>query len=84
MDRETARKKQEETAKHYNLAWWYGTNCTKCCGVFPRFGIAGNDDCFYYCEVCGKKTEPHTMPWLAERAWNAGEFKDEATQLTMF
>ena len=64
-------------ADGYNLGWWYGTRCHKCCGVYPRLTIKdGFDprDCSYKCEVCGKQTDNYQMPWQAQEAWNNGEF----------
>ena len=79
-----AKANQDELAKHYNLSYWYGTKCEPCCGVYPKFktgGIQGND-CWYECEVCGKRTDPQRMPWIAEREWNAGRFAEQ--QLFLF
>ena len=75
MTREEAAAHQAEMAKHYNLAYWYGTRCKKCCGVFPKFktSLGFDSKCWYECEVCGTRTEEKSMPWLAEEAWNKGE-----------
>lgn len=75
MTAEEAKKHQNQlVAEGWDLGFWYGTNCTKCCGVFPKLDthIAPNDDCRYRCEVCGKKTAAYSMPWLARDAWNEG------------
>ena len=75
MTAEEAKKHQDQlVAEGWDLGFWYGTNCTKCCGVYPKLDthIAPNDDCRYRCEVCGKKTANYSMPWLARDAWNNG------------
>lgn len=62
-----------------NLGWWFGTDCEKCCGVFPRFhdnGGAKAESCWYECDVCGKRTEKKSMPWIARDAWNRHEYQD--------
>lgn len=84
MTREEAIKNQEEIAKNYELSWWYGTNCEKCCGVYPKFRTSTGLDsyCWYECEVCGKRTENASMPWIAEREWNNGNFRE--TQISLF
>ena len=84
MTAEQAKANQDELAKHYRLSYWYGTNCKKCCGVYPKFRTTNGFDskCFYECEVCGTRTDLFPMPWLAERAWNNGEFLE--TQYSMF
>ena len=79
MTGEEAKRNQEQLeAEGWNLGFWYGTHCEKCCGVFPKLitnvYVNGEDLCRYECEVCGKKTEAFTMPWLAEEAWNEGRF----------
>lgn len=76
MTREEAKANQDRIAKHFDLSWWYGTGCEKCCGVFPKFqtSLGFDGSCWYECEVCGKKTEPQAMPWLAREEWNAGRF----------
>lgn len=85
MTKEEAKAKQDDLAKHYDLAFWYGVRCEKCCGVYPRLETAGHwsaDDVYYQCEVCGKRTKGFLMPHLAEQAWNNHEYKDETTQLS--
>lgn len=84
MTAEQAKANQDELAKHYDLSYWYGTNCRKCCGVYPKFRTTNGFDskCFYECEVCGARTDLFSMPWLAERAWNNGEFLE--TQYSLF
>ena len=84
MTAEEAKARQDEIAKHYRLEYWYGTNCEKCCGVYPKFRTGGVQgmSCWYECEVCGKRTEEKSMPWIAEKAWNNGEFMEQ--QLSLF
>ena len=86
MTEEEAKEKQADLAKHFDLGFWYGINCEKCCGVFPKFMTGGNQgmDCWYECEVCGKRTKPTTMPWIAEKAWNAGETIGGNIQMSLF
>lgn len=77
MTREEARANQDRIAKDFNLGWWYGTNCEKCCGVYPKLETEGNSSCadvFCVCEVCGKRTKGYAMPWLAKDAWNNHEY----------
>lgn len=84
MTAEEAKRNQDEIAKHYNLGWWYGTGCKKCCGVYPKFRTTEGNNCmcWYECEVCGTKTELQSMPWIAEREWNAGHFVQK--QMSLF
>ena len=85
MTKEEAKRNQEKIAKYYNLGWWYGTNCNKCCGVYPKLiaHLEGfNDLCRYECEVCGTTTEAQEMPWQAEKEWNEGRFI--AKQISLF
>lgn len=75
MTTKQAKAKQDRIAEHYHLEWWYGLNCKKCCGVYPRLQTEGNatiKDVFYICEVCGKRTPGQSMPWIAEKEWNRG------------
>ena len=78
MTAEEAKRNQDKiVAEGWSLDFWYGTNCEKCCGVFPKLisPIGGTLDlCRFECEVCGKTTEAFEMPWLAEKAWNEGRF----------
>ena len=77
MTIEEAKAKQEKIAKHYSLSWWYGTECEKCCEVYPKAEFEGNHACadiYYICEVCGKRTKGYEMIWLAKEAWNNGEY----------
>ena len=78
MTQEQAMAEQERIVKDgYKLGWWYGTNCRKCCGVFPKFMkayTAAGGKCFYQCDVCGRKSGLHEMPWLARDDWNEMDF----------
>lgn len=63
----------------YDLGWWFGTECRKCCGVYPRFhdgGGTSRESCWYECDVCGKRTKKCVMPHVAVEAWNRGEFEE--------
>ena len=87
MTREEAKANQDRLSQHYDLGHWYGTNCEKCCGVYPKLDFEGSNTCadvFYVCEVCGKRTKGYSMPWIAEEAWNNHEYKNKNTQLTLF
>lgn len=81
MTREEAKRKQEELGKHYNLGFWYGIRCEKCCGVFPKLVTRGSatSTCAYMCEVCGRSTAWKDMPWEAEKEWN-----EQDRQMTIF
>ena len=82
MTAEAAKANQDRLKSlGYDLAWWYGTRCKKCCGVFPKFMTSDgmNHTCWFQCEVCGRRTEPQKMPWIAEKVWNKGEFLDVET-----
>ena len=71
----------------WDLGWYFGTDCEKCCDVYPRFHTSGtnaNKDCWYECDVCGKRTDLHEMPWVARDAWNKHQFKNNQQQLTIF
>lgn len=73
MTAQEAKKQQSDlAAKGYKLGWWFGTRCAKCCGVYPRFKTT--DDmrgyCYYKCDVCGRESGRHDMPWEAEEDWN--------------
>lgn len=84
MTIEEAKRNQNELAKHYDLRFWFGTNCEKCCEVFPRFIIENPifGGCYYKCDVCGKRTRVAPMPWVAQKWWNAHEYEEQ--QLTIF
>ena len=86
MTKEEALANQQQiVARGYNLAHWYGTNCKKCCGVYPKAMTANTNnpkDFYYECEVCGKRTDLYTMPWLAREAWNADNYLEN--QISLF
>ena len=79
MTREEAKAEQDRlSSMGIDLGWYFGTRCEKCCGVYPRFhdnGGTGRNTCWYECDVCGKRTELHVMPWVAEEAWNRHEYQ---------
>lgn len=72
--------------KGFNLGWYFGTKCEKCCGVFPRLCIRDIQDkyhdTYYKCDVCGKQTEYYGMPKQAEDAWNRHEYMGAGVQLS--
>lgn len=84
---EEIKAKQDKLGK--NAGWYYGTNCKKCCDVFPAFF---NEDGFenlgyYVCLVCGKESKHEPMPWQAKDRWNAGEYEwipEDDKQLSIF
>ncbi len=74
-------KTTEEVKAHQdklgdNVAWYYGTWCKKCCGVYPAFfnEMNFNNYGYYVCLVCGKESEHCPMPWQSRDAWNEGRF----------
>lgn len=86
MTQEEAKAYQDKiVADGYELGWYFGTRCKKCCGVYPRFitSCSMNMKDYYRCDVCGKRTEEFEMPWLAEEAWNAGKTFTPWEQLTL-
>lgn len=83
MTSEEAKANQDRIAEHFELGWWYGTRCSKCCGVYPKLmHTADLLKCFFECEVCHRRTEPATMPHIAEEEWNNG--KVNGGQLDIF
>ena len=81
MTKEEAEKEQEKLREHFGdgIGWWFGTRCERCCGVLPRLHVSNTtdmNDCWYECDVCGKRTERKTMPWVAEEAWNNHEYRE--------
>lgn len=89
MTPEEAKAEQDRLAHSgFRLEWWYGTDCTQCCGVFPKFRRVkdARDLCYYECQVCGKRTAAKEYPWLARDAWNHGyTFREkDSEQLTLF
>ena len=87
MTREAAIANQEQiVADGYRLEWWYGTDCEKCCGVYPKFMtsyVGLGEQCYYQCEVCGKRTKGCDMSHFAADAWNRHEYLDNR-QMTIF
>ncbi len=85
MTADEARANQERIAETFNLGWWYGVRCEKCCGVFPRLIVPDQTTgrCYYQCEVCGRRTAECEMPWIAEKKWNDHEWTDEG-QFSLF
>ena len=87
MTAEQAKANQDRIAKHYDLGWWYGTRCKKCCGIYPKLMYYEKMEhrVYYQCEVCGKRTNPKKMPWIAEKTWNDGEYvENELRQYSLF
>ena len=87
MTIEEAKAEQARIAEHYRLEWYYGTDCVRCCEVYPRFKANHSTGyCWYECPVCHKRTAEYSMPWVARDAWNRGEtFREkESEQLTLF
>ena len=87
MTAREAKENQDRIARDFNLGWWYATECDKCCGVYPKIMKKdGYDpcDCYLECEVCHRRTDNYIMPWQAKEAWNAGKFRTEVIQLTLF
>lgn len=70
----------------FPLGWWYGTDCRKCCGVYPEFisDVNGHGLCAYRCPVCGKESSPAVLPWLARDAWNAGQYAKDGGQISFY
>lgn len=87
MTAEQAKKNQDRIQESgFNLGWWYGVHCEKCCEVYPEFRTTEDSSrgCYYECEVCGKRTEVFDMPWQATEAWNNHEYKPGLHQLSLF
>ena len=87
MTAKEAKENQDRIeANGFDLGWWYGTRCQKCCGVYPKFMTSDgmNHACWFQCEVCGKRTKAQVMPWVAEEAWNNGEYVEELRQYSLF
>lgn len=79
-------KQQNDIAAHFDLGWWYGTWCKKCCDVYPIFMKTDDfsDLCYYQCEVCGRKSKKCVMPWVARDDWNSMEFDLIEEQISLF
>ena len=87
MIKEEAKENQDRLSRNFDLSFWYGTWCEKCCEVYPKLDTEGDlagGQCFYVCEVCGRRTKGYSMPWQARDAWNRHEYKDNYTQLSLF
>ena len=89
MTREEASYEQRMLQiKGFNLSFWFGTGCEKCCGVYPRFKKKDTNDkyhdCYYQCDVCGKQTDYYGMPWQCEEAWNNHNYLGEGVQMSIF
>lgn len=84
MTREQAKANQDRISKQYTLAFWYGTWCDKCCGVYPKFMTTNtlNEECWYECEVCGRKTNTFQMPHEAREAWNSKQWQGTYHQMS--
>lgn len=82
--------RQDRIAEHFDLSFWFGTSCEKCCGVYPEFFSEESfrDYGYYVCLVCGKESKHKPMSWQARKAWNQGEFEwipeKYNNQLTIF
>ena len=63
----------------FDIAWWFGVKCDKCCDLFPRLIVEDTSRalCWYECDECGRRTGRFEMPWQAQDAWNRGEFEFE-------
>ena len=72
---EEIKAKQDKLGK--NAAWYYGTDCEKCCGVYPAFMTEDSfeNKGYYVCLVCGKESVHEPMSWIARDSWNAGRYK---------
>lgn len=84
----TAEIKAEQDRLGDGASWYYGTECEKCCGVYPAFMTDdGFKDLGYYvCLVCGKESEHEPMTWSARDAWNDHRYRWEPTgyQMSIF
>lgn len=85
---ESIKAKQDRLGE--NAAWYYGTNCKKCCGVFPAFFTEQTFEGlgYFVCLVCGRESQHEHMAWQAEESWNAGRYcfepKEEYKQITLW
>ena len=71
----------------YKLSWWYGTDCRKCCGVYPKLmekQATFDSHAYFECEVCGRKSKAFSMPWLARDDWNSMNFDPIPVQMSLF
>ena len=84
---EEVKKDQERLGK--NAGWYYGTDCTKCCGVYPKFISEQTFEAlgYYVCLVCGKESLHKPMPWQSRDDWNNNRFvwkPPREKQMTIF
>lgn len=72
---EVIKAKQDKLGK--NAAWYYGTHCKKCCGVYPAFMTENTFEAkgYYICLVCGKEGAHESMAWIAAESWNKGLYE---------
>lgn len=73
MTKEEAKANQERIiASGFDISWWYASQCRKCCDVYPKIIAEDNLAMKVYleCEVCGRRTHAHKMPWLAKKEWD--------------
>lgn len=84
MTQKEAKNNQRRLSESYDLSFWYGTDCEKCCEVYPKFKHTDGFEalCWYECEVCGKRTTAEPMPWIARDKWNNHEYLEQ--QIKMF
>jgi hypothetical protein len=77
-------KKQKELGNM--LGYYYGTDCDKCCGVYPKFfHTQGFEELGYYvCLVCGKESKHAPMPWQAREYWNSRKYEWEPERQLTF
>lgn len=82
MDNEELKAKQARLGVH--AYWYYGTNCRKCHDVWPTIKVEyhiGWDECYFMCEVCGRRTKNCITLQEAEQEWNGGHTSIEGIQL---
>lgn len=79
-------KQMELKIRGIDLGLWFGTDCEKCCDVYPRLVKRDANDKYhdtaYKCDVCGKQTEWTGMWWQARDAWNNHEYQGAGVQLS--
>ena len=75
-------KTAEDEAEHQRklgnfLSFYYGLDCKKCCGVYPRYFTTDGFESkgYYVCLVCGKESEHGDMEHLARANWNEGRYE---------
>lgn len=70
------------------LHFYYGTDLTKCCGVYPKLitDQSFDADAYYICLVCGKESAHCNMPWLAKISWEEISKQEDKplVQMTIF